>query len=395
FHCLIMEATPGPCVNLHGSSLQCASKSPVRNQCAGQEWLWRYSKLEECEVARWVHVGPRGLVARWRPEHLLLVQGFLFFFESEEPLHIVYVLSLSSIVAVTGDGKEAAHKDGGLQSLEEPCLLLQAVVGGRSEAVRLRFADVEEALRWQQRFEAAKESAKTPQPEFFVPTARLWQALEVWKREAAINSRDTISKLQQELGQWIFPAQALLFQIWLKQRLSSRLNFFLHRACCVSDRKGAGIVLASLAALHSSRAVQTLKRKRLLWAFRKLSRWRPVEGLEGLLRCCGRRYRHSTLRVLLHAWLRASSPSSPSTSVQGSSLVQDTNFLSFQVSLQAVAWEAWRRAATAASLQRHQDALDEALNTNLELVQDCQEIAVKVGLQRLVATVGRACRRRK
>ncbi|CAE7499218.1 unnamed protein product, partial [Symbiodinium sp. CCMP2456] len=366
----------------HSPSAQIATKLPVQSQCAGQEWLWTRSRLEECEVSRWVRVGPRGLVARWRPEHLVLVQGFLFFFESEEPLQVVHALSLSSVVSVTGS--DQARRNGGFSG-EEPCLLLQAVVGGRSEAVRLRFADEEETLRWQQRLEAAKESAKTPQPEFFVPTARLWQVLEVWKKEAESTKRAAVSKLHQELGQWRFPAQALLLQTWMKQRLSSRLNLFLHRACRVSDRKGAGVVAASLAALHLSRAAQTLKRKRLLWAFRSMSRWRPLQGLENLLRCRVRRTSCAMLKVLLHSWLRAAVESA--ASARGPE-VKDSKVLSCQVPVQAAAWDAWRRAAAAEALRRHQDALDNVLDTNLALVQDCQEIAVKVALQRLVVAVG-------
>ncbi|OLP83466.1 hypothetical protein AK812_SmicGene35800 [Symbiodinium microadriaticum] len=246
-------------------------------------------------AAGWVRVGPRGLVARWRPEHLVLVsvQGFLFFFESEEPLQVVHALSLSSVVSVTGS----------------------------DQAVRLRFADEEETLRWQQRLEAAKESAKTPQPEFFAHR-----------------------KVVAGAGGW-----------------------------------GGGDVTAG-------------ERQKRCWdgsgissSFASLTRsavWRAFSAAE--------------YAVLLHSWLRAAVELA--ASARGPE-VKHSMVLSCQVPVQAAAWDAegldtaWRRAAAAEALRRHQaptcgggrfnndrstctspeDVLDNVLDTNLALVQDCAQ----------------------
>ncbi|CAE7600944.1 unnamed protein product [Symbiodinium natans] len=154
--------------------------------------------------------------------------------------------------------------------------------------------------------------------------------------------------------------------------------------CCTDSEKQAFALgrAGKLSTTLTSKDAERHARHALIPASSKESDSATHLGLEGLLHCRGRRYRNSMLKVLLHAWLRAVASSA---SGQGPRVTGDSKFLTFQVPVQSAAWNAWRRATAAAALQRRQDALDTVLNTNLELVQDCQEIAVKVALQRLVA----------
>ncbi|CAK9097385.1 Uncharacterized protein SCF082_LOCUS45679 [Durusdinium trenchii] len=214
----------------------------------------------QAEIARWIPLAPAGVLARWRTENMILVQGFLLFLDFNSPLQVLHALSLSSIISVNIDDGQALV----------PCLSIKFIIGGRQEVIRLRFSDPPTARSWLRRFEVAKDTTKFTQT--YLPLASLSQTLEAWQLCSASTCAIADSQRQQDWKALCSYGRSMAVRSWLRRRVSSRLHDFLHRACRLSDRRGTSVVLSSLGALHLGRALHRWRHRWMVQGLRALER---------------------------------------------------------------------------------------------------------------------------
>ncbi|CAK9105070.1 unnamed protein product [Durusdinium trenchii] len=326
----------------------------------------------QAEIARWIPLAPAGVLARWRTENMILVQGFLLFLDFNSPLQVLHALSLSSIISVNIDDGQALV----------PCLSIKFIIGGRQEVIRLRFSDPPTARSWLRRFEVAKDTTKFTQT--YLPLASLSQTLEAWQLCSASTCAIADSQRQQDWKALCSYGRSMAVRSWLRRRVSSRLHDFLHRACRLSDRRGTSVVLSSLGALHLGRALHRWRHRWMVQGLRALER--RDRGCPTVKLC---RWQRDFMKSLLHCWFRAVG----STPVQGGQAA--LRRLSWEIPLATAAFYAWSRALAAVALNRKQADLDVQLEENLRLLQDCQELPAEMALRRMVRAVSKAQSRLK
>eukprot|EP00931_Biecheleriopsis_adriatica_P081560 TRINITY_DN54903_c0_g1_i1.p1 TRINITY_DN54903_c0_g1~~TRINITY_DN54903_c0_g1_i1.p1 ORF type:complete len:415 (-),score=90.56 TRINITY_DN54903_c0_g1_i1:26-1270(-) len=370
------------------------------------------ASVHEGEVARWIPLGPGGVLAKWHAERMALVQSYALFFNIGDACEVCHMFSLSSIVSILTmqDGIEQES----FRSSDEagaPCLRLRLVVGGRREAVQLRLADAQEAMAWRQRIEMVRSWDRPVQlikPEPFLPLDAVLRAVEVWRTNAAEAQAEARARLLQQLDlEHGAPARAVAVKCWLSRKVSANLHSFLRGVCSQSDSQGTAALAASLASLHLKRALQRLQQQWVQRAFRSLAALhrpgRPsrdegcshaaLQGLERLSMHFERRSRCQILRATFFAWHQFSEQGqgqrrgiTPSKGNACQKLVP----CRAEASLTCRAWSAWHRSVASRALKKAQDVTEDLLDQNVQLLEEFNALPVEMALLRLTFAVQNA-----